>query len=76
MNEQMWLAGLVECQEAKAEEDAKLEEIFEQVKGKTDQLRVELEEKTQDRSWPRAPVGWRVRQASWPARFWPACSRR
>ena len=39
---------LVECQEAKAEEDAKLEEIFEQVKGKTDQLRVELEEKTQE----------------------------
>jgi structural maintenance of chromosome 4 len=39
---------LVECQEAKADEDAKLEEIFEQVKGKTDQLRVELEEKTQE----------------------------
>ena len=39
---------LVECQEAKAEEDAKLEDIFEQVKGKTDQLRVELEEKTQE----------------------------
>ena len=39
---------LAECQEAKAEEDAKLEEIFEQVKGKTDQLRVELEEKTQE----------------------------
>ena len=39
---------LVECQEAKAEEDAKLEDIFEQIKGKTDQLRVELEEKTQE----------------------------
>ena len=39
---------LVECQEAKTEEDAKLEDIFEQVKGKTDQLRVELEEKTQE----------------------------
>jgi len=39
---------LVECQEAKAEEDAKLEDIFEQVKGKTDQLRVELEEKAQE----------------------------
>jgi len=39
---------LVECQEAKAEEDTKLEAIFEQVKGKTEKLRVELEEKTQE----------------------------
>ena len=36
------------CGEIKAEMDAKLEKIFEQVRGKTDELRAELEEKTQE----------------------------
>ena len=37
-----------ECIETKAAEDSKLEEIFEETKGITEQLRVELEEKTQE----------------------------
>ena len=61
---------------AKAEEDAKLEEIFEQVKGKTDQLRVELEEKTQDRSWPPRPRRVAGAPSELAGTIWPACSRR
>ena len=37
-----------ECAERKVEEDAKLEEIFEETKGITEQLRIELEQKSQE----------------------------
>ena len=41
-------AAIVELTEDKAAEDEKLEAIFEETKGITDQLRVQLEEKTQE----------------------------
>lgn len=41
-------AQIAELTETKAKEDAKLEKIFDLIKGKTDKLRVELEQKTQE----------------------------